>query len=74
MRSGVDIVHIQNNADIAVTQNRASGNAVILDMELLQIGRQRLDHDLVLAEQAVYQQAERMFSGIKQDGRDRKEH
>ena len=52
VRSGVDIVHIQNNADIAVAQDRAAGNAVILDMELLQIRRQRFDHDLVLTEQA----------------------
>ena len=54
---GINIGHVQDNADISIAKNRASVDAGIFDVELLQISRQRFYDHLVFANQPVHEQA-----------------
>ena len=46
---GIEAARVQNDADVAVSQDTAPGNAVVLDIHVVHIGGQRLYHDLLLA-------------------------
>ena len=53
MHRGIQISHIEDQADVAVAPDAASGDTVLLHIEIVYIGRQGLHHDLLLAQQLV---------------------
>ena len=64
----IEIAHVQNDTDIAVAENRTTGNAVALDIEAVDVAGQRLHHDLLFAQKFVNKQAVRgVFTGFQPD-------
>src|SRR5699024_7806834 len=53
---GVQVGHIQDDADVAVAQNGTAGDPAGLDVEAVQIGGQRLYRHLLLAQQLIHKQ------------------
>ena len=55
---------IQYDTDISVSQNRTAADSGILDIKIVQIGRERLYNNLLFSQKLIYEQAVGLVAGI----------